>query len=163
MILRRAMKTIVALVLAGCAAGPGEQELANLCDFGQRPDSVLLGHVDQTGELYVGEIDPKAFADFTASVPSAVALPKADVYRTSYRMDCYNKAKDYWFPCRQKVEIDLRAVRGIGRGESLERAGTIAVRMCESKIRRLLPAEVSGSVSVDLECLSGPGIYCPVR
>ena len=151
---KRLLGLVAGLALAGCADASLEKAEGYLCDFGKFPETTIVGHVKKSGAMVQKEIDPAEVAEYASTVASTLARPITDRFERKYPADCYNKKKDYYYPCNKVVRLDFTKVEAIFRAESFDRADRFAVALCERMTANLLAAVVKGRVQmgVDLSC-----------
>lgn len=140
------------LLAAGCTSSDPSQPL---CQLGVTPsETTLISYRDKTGSVIRGDIDVAAYREEVAgSIASAIAKPNREVYVAERRKDCFDQAGGYYYPCYERIEIDLREVTGIGRSANLNDAQELAVANCEWVAKTLArnAAEVRGLVFA-LQC-----------
>ncbi len=139
------------LLAAGCTSSDPS---APLCQLGVTPsETTLISYRDRTGSAIRGDIDVAAYREVAGSIASAIAKPNREVYVAERRKDCFDQAGGYYYPCYERIEIDLREVTGIGRSANLNDAQELAVANCEWVARTLArnAAEVRGLVFA-LQC-----------
>ena len=140
------------LLAAGCTSSDPS---APLCQLGVTPsETTLISYRDEAGSVIQGDIDAAAYREEVAgSIASAIAKPNREVYVAERRKDCFDQAGGYYYPCYERIEIDLREVTGIGRSANLNDAQELAVANCEWVARTLArnAAEVRGLVFA-LQC-----------
>ncbi len=140
------------LLAAGCTSSDPS---APLCQLGVTPsETTLISYRDEAGSVSRGDIDAAAYREEVAgSIASAIAKPNREVYVAERRKDCFDQAGGYYYPCYERIEIDLREVTGIGRSANLNDAQELAVANCEWVARTLArnAAEVRGLVFA-LQC-----------
>ena len=166
----RLLPAIFLALLVGACASTGQQgsdwqrAAETLCEFRQRPRPSVMLHIDKTSQVYLGEIDVKAFKQELDAVASAVAKPTKPLYRREYRSDCRNKATGAWYPCTKAVEVDLSKVEVIVRGFDLERVAEHAVDMCDKHTLSLIPAEGDlRKLSAEFRCELVRRQFCPLE
>lgn len=139
------------LLAAGCTSSDPS---APLCQLGVTPsETTLISYRDRTGSAIRGDIDVAAYREVAGSIASAIAKPNREVYVAERRKDCFDQAGGYYYPCYERIEIDLREVTGIGRSANLNDAQELAVANCERVAKTLVrnAAEVRGLVFA-LQC-----------
>jgi len=165
--LGRAMAFVGALGVAGCSTGSApvnDVQAGALCDRGKRDKTILVAHVDQRGEAYVGEAPRGEYDGVVKTVPTALAAPKTPVFSRRERKDCYDKAKGVWYPCVLETRIDFSKIKGLARAPKMERARDVAVQLCESGVRNHSP-KADGLVrfdSANFNCTVVETNLCPV-
>ncbi len=158
---------VLLLLAAGCTSSDPS---APLCQFGVTPSETTLisyrdayphatgpgrvSYSDRAGPVIRSDIDVAAYREEVAgSIASAIAKPNREVYVAERRKDCFDQAGGYYYPCYERIEIDLREVTGIGRSPNLNDAQELAVANCEWVAKTLArnAAEVRGLVFA-LQC-----------
>ena len=164
MTLRSALLLIAALTAVACTSAPERQSADSLCEFRARSQPSVMLYYDKTSQIYLGEIDPKVFAEDLSSVPSAVAKPRIATYHRDVRTDCRNPQTGAWYPCTKPIDVDLSQVEVIVRGYHMERVSRHAVALCNKHTLGLIPVE--GDVkrlSAEFTCEIVAERYCPLR
>lgn len=154
--LARRLMPLVLILLSGCGHGYSSTDPeATLCDFDiQRPASQRLGHILPSGQALPGEIDVEVFRASSSDIASVMARPQNDRVVKEYRKDCYNEQGKYWYPCVERVEIDLSAIRGLARAADLDQAANFAINMCQRNTRAAVPDQTGLQIEdADLYCV----------
>lgn len=160
----RLLPLLLALFVAACSSSAARQSADTLCEFRERPRPSIMLHYDKTSELFLGEINVKAFAEESRSVASALAKTIEPSYRREYRADCRNKATGAWYPCTQVIEVDLTKVEVIVRGFDMKRVARHAVAMCNKHALTLIPFEGDlRRLSAKFKCELVAKRFCPLR
>ena len=159
-----------ALFVAACG-GPPEytpppESMAALCTFDREStENLVVTHHKYTGAQLAGDVDRVAYWEQEiTNIASAIAAPEKDFYESEIREDCFNKAGNYYYPCRIRVSVDLRSARGLARSANLTEAENTAILNCEQiTIRRAAEAlETQRFLSGELECEVVDNGYCPI-
>jgi hypothetical protein len=137
----RAMALVCALSVIGCSgtAPVAQLEAGSLCDRSKRGKTFLVAHVDERGEAFEGDAPRGEYDGVVRSVPTALAAPKMAELKRRVRSDCYDKAKDVWYPCVKETNIDFSKIRGMARAPKMGRARDVAMALCESEVRKHSP------------------------
>jgi hypothetical protein len=150
---------------AALAAGDSD-----ICIYRKRREPVMTGYRDATGAAWEGEIRPQDVASLEtnwlgrrdARVATVLAKPRVDFYRVRVDENCYDPARAVYTSCRKTLEADLRAVRGLARAIDMPDARTLALQLCEKKVRELAGKLVERSLeNADLRCTAAVESYCP--
>jgi hypothetical protein len=137
----RAMALICVLSVIGCsgAAPIAELKTSDLCTRSKRAKPFIVAHVDERGEAWQGDAPRGEYDGVVRKVATALAVPKTAVFKRRARADCYDKAKDVWYPCVKVTRVDFSHVRGMARAPKMNRARAIAMQLCESEVRKRSP------------------------
>lgn len=162
----RAMALVCALSVIGCS---GTAPVANLkasalCDRSKREKAFIVAHVDERGEAFVGDAPRGEYDGVVRRIPTALAAPKTPVFTRRVRTDCYDKAKDVWYPCIKEKRLDFSKIRGMARAPKMERARRVATALCESEVRKQSPKD-AGYLrfdSANFNCTVVQVDQCPV-
>jgi hypothetical protein len=162
----RAIVLLAALTLAGCSSSApvAKLETSTLCTRGKQTKTVLMAHVDKRGEAYEGDAPRGEYDGVVKSIATAMAAPKTAMFRQRVRKDCYDKTKKVWYPCVKETRIDFSKIKGIARAPKMERARDVAVKLCESEVRKRSP-KADGYLrfdSADFNCRVVQTNFCPV-
>lgn len=162
----RAMALVCALSVIGCSgtAPVAELQASALCTRSKRDKTFLVAHVDERGEAFVGDAPRGEYDGVVRKVPTALAAPKTPVLNRRERTDCYDKAKDVWYPCVKEIRIDFSKIRGMARAPKMDRARDVARQLCEREVRRHSPTE-GGYLRFDsasFDCAVVQTDLCPV-
>ncbi len=159
-----------ALLAAACGGAPEytppPESMAALCTFDRETtENLVVTHHKFTGAELAGDIDRVAYWEQEiTNIASAMAAPKREFYETEQRQDCFNKAGNYYYPCKVRVTVDLRAARGLARAHNLNVADETAIQNCEQvTIKRAADAlETQLFLSGETECEVIDNGYCPI-
>jgi len=162
----RAMALVCALSVIGCsgAAPVTELQAGALCTRTKGSKTFIVAHVDERGEAYEGDAPRGEYDGVVRRIPTALAAPKTAVLNRRVRTDCYDKAKDVWYPCVKETKIDFSKIRGLARAPKMSRARDVATALCESEVRKHSPKE-GGYLrfdSADFNCTIVQTNRCPV-
>ena len=156
--------SLAVALLSGCTTAEEARYAADLCAFKERKDPVLVAYINPRDETYAGEPAASVYKDETGQVASAVSTPRHPVYKYEERRDCYDKAGDFYYPCIEKFEVDLSAVQGIARALTLDKARTLAVNLCQSKVDEIIIKEVGRpQASAATTCIVQYSQYCSLK
>ncbi|HEY7610664.1 MAG TPA: hypothetical protein VIF14_15655, partial [Alphaproteobacteria bacterium] len=148
---------------------PPVAEVGNLCTYRTRKDPVMQGYSDRSGAQWEGEIhvrdlpslDPKWFSPSDKRMATMVARPRVAVFRARIDDNCYNAATKTYAACTKVLETDLSRVRGFARALTLERAGALAVQLCEKKVAELVDKSTEiRQENIDLRCHVFEQAFC---
>ncbi|MDH3232390.1 MAG: hypothetical protein OEQ29_02610 [Alphaproteobacteria bacterium] len=162
----RGMALVCALSVVACsgAAPVVELESSALCQRSKREKTIVVAHVDERGEAFQGDAPRGEYDGVVSKIPTALAAPKTAVITRRERKDCYDKAKDVWYPCIKELRVDFSKIRGIARAPKMDRARRLATQLCESEVRRKSPKE-GGYLRIDsaqYHCTVVQTNLCPV-
>ena len=162
---RYLMGLLIGLALAGCADASLRKAESYLCDFGKFPATTVVGHQKKSGVIVRKEIEPAEVAEYASSVASTLARPITEKFTRKYKADCYNKKKDYYYPCTKTVRLNFTKVEAIFRAADFERSDRFAVALCEQMTANLLANVVEGRIriGVDLSCQPALRKFCRVK
>jgi hypothetical protein len=169
-VLLRIAAAAAALLMAACG-GPPEytpppESMEALCAFDRETtENLKVTHHKFTGAQLAGDINRAQYrAKEITNIASAMAAPVRDFYESDIRQDCFNKAANFYYPCRIKVSVDLRSARGLARSANLTEASETAMQNCEQiTISRAAEAlESQRFLSGELECEIIEEGYCPI-
>ncbi len=162
---RYLMGLLIGLALVGCADASLKKAEAYLCDFGKFPETTIIGHMKKSGVTVTKEIEPAEVAEYASTVASTLARPITEKFTREYKADCYNKKKDYYYPCTRTVRLDFTKVEAIFRAADFDKTDRFAVLLCEQMTANLLANVVEGriQVGVDLSCRPALRKYCRVK
>jgi hypothetical protein len=171
----RMIVILAALTLAGCAevvreqpwrgAAPKTEAEFELCKFDKEwTPTMIVRHHQPDGRLFFGDVkNPGAYvAKGWTTIRSAEAQPKDKVYSEKVRTDCYDEAKDVYYPCIQKYQIDLTEVGAIIRSNISDPAD-MAVRYCAEAARQAWKDKFGYSETNDSQiCTVTVRAVCPL-
>lgn len=162
----RVLSLVCALSVVACsgAAPVAELKTSELCNRTKREKTFLVAHVDDRGEAFEGDAPRGEYDGVVGRIPTALAVPKTPVFNRRERTDCYDKAKDVWYPCVKETRIDFSKIKGMARAPKMDKARDVAMQLCESEVRKLSPRE-GGYLrfdSADFNCTVVQTDHCPV-
>jgi len=162
----RALSLVCVLSVIGCSgtAPIAELKTSELCQRIKREKTFLVAHVDERGEAFVGDAPRGEYDGVVRQVPTALAVPKTPVVNRRERTDCYDKAKDVWYPCVKEIKIDFSKIKGMARAPKMDKARDVAMQICESEVQKQSPKE-GGYIrfdSTDFRCTVVQTDLCPV-
>jgi hypothetical protein len=163
----RRILSLAAVALAGCATGESEAPkfVGDICNYGKTTtETFLVTHINTRGGLIQNDVDLDEYkGKGHDQIPTALALPKRDRYKTEQRRDCFNEAGKYWYPCMVKVDVDLGPAGGFSRAVEPKEAAFYAVYNCERMTQKIAAAALKTGLfeAADLECKVAHQKLCP--
>jgi len=144
-------------------------EVGNLCLFRPRKDPIMSGFADGTGAAWEGELrvrdlaslDTKWISQQDKRIATAVARPRAEVFRARIDDNCYDAARKVYYACSKVIEADLSQIRGFARAPNIGRARALAIQLCEKKVDAVMDEKVQiKQDNLDLRCRVIEQAFC---
>jgi hypothetical protein len=148
---------------------PAMSRVGDLCLYRKRKDPIMAGYVDRTGAQWEGEIEPrdlqgmhtKWFGPSDTQIATVVARPHVDTFKVKIDDNCYDPTRKVYYACTKVLHADLARIRGFARAPTAERAGALAVQLCEKKVASVIAQSMDiDQTNRDMTCHVIEQAYC---